>query len=223
MQRTVFLLCFFATLFAAGSNDVMSEVFRFETVLLDGEIGKVCYAVTAADVDGDSRLDAVAISEREAVWYRNPDWKKQTMIRDAVPTDQVCIAAGDIDADGMVDFAARRRLAEKRWQHPLADSRTIARQSVASSLDQRRALDASNAFRGRLGSRTQPACGHATERIGRCRNSVVGIPDSKRPRSRTLATGRHGWFTQPRPQPLASTTTQSRWCRVNDRGQPRRT
>lgn len=105
MQRTVFLLCFFATLFAAGSNDVMSEVFRFETVLLDGEIGKVCYAVTAADVDGDSRLDAVAISEREAVWYRNPGWKKQTMIRDAVPTDQVCIAAGDIDADGMVDFA----------------------------------------------------------------------------------------------------------------------
>lgn len=77
----------------------------FTKVILDPEIGKVCYAVTAADVDGDGRLDAVAISEREAVWYRNPDWMKFTMIRDAVPTDHVCITAGDIDMDGAVDFA----------------------------------------------------------------------------------------------------------------------
>ena len=79
--------------------------FEFEKVVLDANIGKVCYAVTAADVDGDSKLDAVAISEREAFWYRNGDWSRHVMISDAVPTDHVCIAASDIDGDGAVDFA----------------------------------------------------------------------------------------------------------------------
>ena len=52
--------------------------------MIDPNVGKVCYAVTAADVDGDNRLDIVAIGEREAMWYRNPDWKKHVMISDAV-------------------------------------------------------------------------------------------------------------------------------------------
>lgn len=82
-----------------------AQELKFEKVVLDPQIGKVCYAVTAADVDGDSRLDAVAISEREAFWYRNPDWKRHTMISDAVPTDHVCITPSDIDGDGKVDFA----------------------------------------------------------------------------------------------------------------------
>ncbi len=87
------------------SASAVEPALKLEKVVLDGEIGKVCYAVTAADVNGDGRLDAVAISEREAFWYRNPDWKKFTMISDAVPTDHVCIAAGDIDGDQKVDFA----------------------------------------------------------------------------------------------------------------------
>ncbi len=82
-----------------------AEPWRFDKVVLDPEIGKVCYAVTAADVDGDSRLDPVAISEREAFWFRNPDWKPFTMISDAVPADHVCITPADIDGDGKVDFA----------------------------------------------------------------------------------------------------------------------
>lgn len=77
----------------------------FQTIVLDPEVGKVCYAVTAADVDGDGKLDPVAISERQAMWYRNPDWKKHVMISDMVPKDHVCIAAQDIDADGQIDFS----------------------------------------------------------------------------------------------------------------------
>jgi hypothetical protein len=90
--------------FLANGNCLAQEL-AFEKVVLDPQIGKVCYAVTSADVDGDSRLDAVAISEREAFWFRNPDWKKHTMISDAVPTDHVCIVPADIDRDGKVDFA----------------------------------------------------------------------------------------------------------------------
>ncbi|QDT07140.1 FG-GAP repeat protein [Rubripirellula lacrimiformis] len=78
---------------------------EFEKRVLDPQVGDVCYAVTAADVDGDGDLDAVAISEREAVWFENPTWKKRVMVSDACPRDLVCIAAGDIDADGQVDFA----------------------------------------------------------------------------------------------------------------------
>jgi hypothetical protein len=90
---------------ACLSGGLGADDFQFQKVVLDPAIGKVCYAVAAADVDGDSKLDAVAISEREAVWYRNPDWTKQTMIRDAVPTDHVCITPADFDGDGRVDFA----------------------------------------------------------------------------------------------------------------------
>lgn len=82
-----------------------AERLSFETVELDPHIGDVCYAVTAADVDADGDLDAVAISENQAVWYRNPDWTKQVMVSDVFPRDLVCIAPHDIDRDGLVDFA----------------------------------------------------------------------------------------------------------------------
>ena len=87
------------------TGNASAETLKFKKTVIDPDLGKVCYAVTAADVDGDHRLDVVAISEREAMWYRNPDWKKHVMISDAVTKDNVCIAAGDIDRDGKVDFA----------------------------------------------------------------------------------------------------------------------
>lgn len=87
-----------------GSQSFAQQL-EFEKIVLDPAIGKVCYAVTAADVDNDGDLDPVAISEREAMWYRNPDWKKHVMISDAATKDHVCIAAEDIDGDGRVDFA----------------------------------------------------------------------------------------------------------------------
>ncbi len=82
-----------------------AERLSFETVELDSHIGDVCYAVTSADVDADGDLDAVAISENQAVWYRNPEWTKQVMVSDVFPRDLVCIAPHDIDGDGLVDFA----------------------------------------------------------------------------------------------------------------------
>lgn len=77
----------------------------FDGRVLDEQVGEVCYAVTAADINGDGRLDAVAVSERSVVWYENPEWSKHVLIDDATPRDNVCIAAGDVDRDGHVDFA----------------------------------------------------------------------------------------------------------------------
>lgn len=77
----------------------------FRPRVVDAEIGKVCYAVTAADVDGDKKTDIVAVSENRVLWYQNPTWKPRVIIKDQTPRDNVCIAPMDIDGDGKVDFA----------------------------------------------------------------------------------------------------------------------
>ncbi len=98
-------LLFAVTMVTLFSRLSHAEVPAFEKVVLDAKIGNVCYAVTAADVNHDGKMDAVAISENEVVWYENPTWTRHSMIKDAVPKDNVCIAAHDIDGDGLVDFA----------------------------------------------------------------------------------------------------------------------
>ncbi len=85
---------------------VFAEGFpRFEGEVLDPDIGKVCYAVTLADVNGDGKPDVVALSENRVQWYENPSWTKHVILEDATERDNVCIAPHDIDGDGQVDFA----------------------------------------------------------------------------------------------------------------------
>lgn len=88
-------------------NNVVSadEFPNFVEQVIDPEIGKVCYAVTLADVDGDNKQDIVAVSENRVLWYQNPTWEKHTIIADQTPLDNVCIAPHDIDGDGQIDFA----------------------------------------------------------------------------------------------------------------------
>src|SRR6056297_513266 len=78
---------------------------RFEAITLDANVGKVCYAVTLADVDGDGDQDVVAVSESRVIWYDNPSWQQHTIIDGQTPKDNVCIAPHDIDGDGRIDFA----------------------------------------------------------------------------------------------------------------------
>ena len=77
----------------------------FKPKVIDANIGKVCYAVTHADVDGDGKRDIVAVSENRVLWYQAPDWQPHVMIKDQTPRDNVCIAPMDIDGDGKIDFA----------------------------------------------------------------------------------------------------------------------
>lgn len=87
-----------ASLFAA-------DPYRFETRVLDPNVGNVCYAVSVADVDGDKKPDVVAVTENRVLWFHNPDWKPRVMIENQTERDNVCIAPHDIDGDGQVDFA----------------------------------------------------------------------------------------------------------------------
>lgn len=78
---------------------------RFEAQEIDPLVGRVCYAVTTADVNGDGRLDVVALTEDSIAWYENPTWTKREILKGATEPDNVCIAAHDLDGDGRVDFA----------------------------------------------------------------------------------------------------------------------
>jgi hypothetical protein len=78
---------------------------RFETHVLDSNVGNVCYAVTSADVDGDKLPDIVAVTENRVVWFQNPTWKLRVIIENQTERDNVCIAPHDIDGDGKIDFA----------------------------------------------------------------------------------------------------------------------
>ena len=61
--------------------------------------------MTVADVNGDRKLDVVAVTEDAVVWYENPSWRKHDIIRKATARDNVCIQPHDIDGDGRIDFA----------------------------------------------------------------------------------------------------------------------
>jgi hypothetical protein len=78
---------------------------KFVEKVIDPKIGAVCYAVTRADVNGDGKLDIVAVSENRVQWYEAPTWTKHVILEDQTEMDNVCIAAHDIDGDGNVDFA----------------------------------------------------------------------------------------------------------------------
>jgi hypothetical protein len=77
---------------------------RFAAVELQRDWG-VVYAVRLADVNADDRLDVVAINPTELAWFENPGWQRHVILREAVPRDQVTIAAHDADGDGRVEIA----------------------------------------------------------------------------------------------------------------------
>jgi len=77
---------------------------RFRTQEIDHSL-KVGYAVLLVDVNADGKPDIVVVDTDRVVWFENPTWKMRTIISKQTKTDNVCIAAADIDGDGKLDFA----------------------------------------------------------------------------------------------------------------------
>lgn len=101
-SRSALWFCVSAALTMASAT---AEDFVFEAQTIDPEPGKVVYAVTSADVDGDDRVDIVAVTEDQVLWYQAPDWQKRIILDGGTKPDNVCIAPHDIDGDGQIDFA----------------------------------------------------------------------------------------------------------------------
>lgn len=76
----------------------------FETRTIDESVGEVCYALEAADVNGDGRIDLVAATDRAVHWYAAPDWRRQPIVAGRTAPDNVCLAAADLDLDGRIEL-----------------------------------------------------------------------------------------------------------------------
>jgi hypothetical protein len=91
------LIPYFIGIVAAFSDDP-----KFESQVIDNDIA-IGYGIAIGDVDGDKKPDILLADKKHFVWYRNGDWKRFVMIENLTLSDNVCIAARDIDGDGKVE------------------------------------------------------------------------------------------------------------------------
>jgi hypothetical protein len=143
--------CLFLIIVSYLVTPVSAGCPKFTEQVIDPKIGEVCYGVTKADVNGDGKLDIVAVSENRVQWYEAPSWTKHIILEDQTERDNVCIAAHDIDGDGRVDFAlgagwiktgtgtiqwiTRGQNPDDKWStHLIAQERSTHRMSFADVL-----------------------------------------------------------------------------------------
>lgn len=77
---------------------------RFEVQEIDSSVA-IGYGLAIGDVDGDGKDDILLADKKAIVWYRNGDWKRNVMVENLTESDNVCIAARDLDGDGKVEVA----------------------------------------------------------------------------------------------------------------------
>ena len=81
----------------------------FTRQTIDSEI-QIGYGLAVGRVDEDQHPDLLLADKSEIVWYENPggsgnQWAKHVIARNLTPRDNVCLAARDIDGDGLVEIA----------------------------------------------------------------------------------------------------------------------
>ncbi|MBR9999539.1 MAG: VCBS repeat-containing protein, partial [Cyclobacteriaceae bacterium] len=81
---------------------------EFNRQVIDDKV-RIGYGIETGDVDGDGLPDILVADKEQFAWYRNPDWKRYVMIEKLTEMDNVCLAARDINGDGMVEVAVGAR------------------------------------------------------------------------------------------------------------------
>ncbi len=101
-----YLFAALAALFALPA--VAADFPTFKAQEIDTGL-KIGYAVIVVDIDGDKKPDIVVVDQHKVVWYKNPgkqngEWKKHVILDGKTRPDNVCIAAIDIDGDGLPEL-----------------------------------------------------------------------------------------------------------------------
>lgn len=112
----------------------------FKRIVIDSTFSRG-YQVKTADINGDLKLDIIAVSDSlpEVYWYENPTWEKHLITNKSYRN--IDVAPYDIDGDGDIDLALATRFelskskeggyiywlenpddTEKEWNMTLIDS-----------------------------------------------------------------------------------------------------
>ena len=95
---------FFLSLLLISLFQPLQNEPKFQPQVLDENVS-IGYGLAIGDVDGDKKPDVLLADKKQFVWYRNGDWKRFVMVDNLTASDNVCIAARDIDGDGKVEVA----------------------------------------------------------------------------------------------------------------------
>ena len=77
---------------------------KFEAQEINSTLA-IGYGLAIGDVDGDGKDDILLADKKQIVWYRNGGWEKHIIAENLTTSDNVCIAARDLDGDGKVEIA----------------------------------------------------------------------------------------------------------------------
>ncbi len=76
----------------------------FERIVIDDKFPGA-YQVEVADVNGDKKLDIIAVGGGTCAWYENPSWKKRIITDPKQTPGVISSATADIDGDGKAEVA----------------------------------------------------------------------------------------------------------------------
>src|SRR4051812_46725373 len=77
---------------------------EFDRVVIDDNFPGA-YQVEVADVNGDGRVDVVALGGGTCAWYENPSWKKRIVTTPEQTPGIISTATADLDGDGKAEIA----------------------------------------------------------------------------------------------------------------------
>ncbi len=84
-------------------EDQVAPFPTFKTHEIESGIG-IGRMVRTVDLDGDSDLDILALTDDQILWYENPSWQKHK-ISGPIGGVFICFAPQDVDGDGLPEIA----------------------------------------------------------------------------------------------------------------------